>query len=66
MDEISKKSKEKEEMYESEIKRLKEEVSFLKNKLENRSYPELNYNNINKENDKNNFSNIDSQEKLMK
>ena len=65
MDEISKKSKEKEEMYESEIKRLKEEVSFLKNKLENRSYPELNYNNI-KENDKNNFSNIDSQEKIMK
>ena len=66
MDEISKKSKEKEEMYESEIKRLKEEVSFLKNKLENRSYPELNYNNINKENDKNNFSNIDSQEKITK
>ena len=66
MEEISKKSsKGKEEMYESEIKRLKEEVSFLKNKLENRSFPELNYNNI-KENNKNNYSNIETPEKIMK
>ena len=66
IDEISKRaSKEKEEMYESEIKRLKEEVSLLKNKLGNRTYPELNNNNFN-ENNNNNFMNMEFQEKVNK
>ena len=65
IDEISKRaSKEKEEMYESEIKRLKEEVSLLKNKLGNRTYPELNENNFNENN--NNFMNAEFQEKVIR
>ena len=64
IDETSKKaSKEKEEMYESEIKRLKEEVSLLKNKLGNRTYPESNNNIINENNI--NFSNMEFQEKII-
>ena len=63
IDEISKRaSKEKEEMYESEIKRLKEEVSLLKNKLSNRTYPELNHDNFN-ENENVNLSNLKYKEK---
>ena len=45
---ISKKiSKDKEEMYESEIKRLKDEISLLKSKMNNRSEPEFNNNSNN-------------------
>ena len=66
IDEISKRaSKEKEEMYESEIKRLKEEVSLLKNKLSNRTYPELNNDNFN-ENENVNLSNLKYKEKEIK
>ena len=60
-------TKEKEEEYESEIKRLKDEVSLLKNKLENRTFPDLNNNNnsIN-ENNKHNNSNIEFQNNIIK
>ena len=62
LDGISKKgSKEKEEMYESEIKRLKEEVDLLQNKLNNRTYPEFNDNNS-KENI---FNKIELQENMI-
>ena len=45
---ISKKiSKDKEEMYESEIKRLKDEISLLKSKMNNKSEPEFNNNSNN-------------------
>ena len=59
-------AKEKEEEYESEIKRLKEEVSLLKNKLQSKSYPELNNININEnENNIQNYSNIDFQNNMI-
>lgn len=64
---ISKKlSKEREEEYENEIKRLKEEVSLLKNKLQNKSYPELVNNNINNEEKNQNNSIIDIQQNIIK
>ena len=60
-------TKDKEEEYESEIKRLKDEVSFLKNKLENKPFPELNNNNnsINANNNQNN-SNFEFQNNMIK
>ena len=63
---ISKKlSKEREEEYESEIKRLKEEVSLLKNKLQNKTFPELNNNIINEKKNQNN-SIVDIPQNMIK
>ena len=59
-------SKEKEEEYESEIKRLKDEVSLLKNKLENKTFPELNNNFSINENNKQNKSNFEFQNNMIK
>ena len=59
-------SKEREEEYESEIKRLKEEVSLLKNKLQIKTYPELINNNINNEEKNQNNSIIDTQQNIIR
>ena len=59
-------SKEKEEEYESEIKRLKDEVSLLKNKLENKTFPELNNIFSINETNKQNKSNFEFQNNMIK
>ena len=67
--EISRKlSKEKDEEYESEIKRLKEEVSILKNQLENKKDPEQNndLNNMCDVKTKNYYQRVENPENIIK